>query len=623
LLAFAAETEAVTLTSDIGSQSSLPRRSELPPEQCWDLESIFPTTDAFDRKMDEIAARLPELEQFQGKLGSSSALLADGLSLRDDLSAEIDRLRSYGSLKAYEDSGDTERVALRDRSFAIYARGKAAAAFFEPEILAIDPAVIERWIAEKPALEIYRYYFATLRRKASNIRSAEVEALLADAGATFESFYSTYQALTNNDMRIGPIQDDAGNQVELRPADRLRYTLHQQRDVREAAWKAYADAHLSLRHTLAANYAGSVAANVFMARAHGYASAAEAVLAIPALPRSILDTTIETVRRHFPVWQRYFRVRRRLLGVDRMHGWDVSEMPIPRPGRPRPSPIPYVSGLEIVGHALAPLGEEYVGIMRRAVAERWIDPLPSAGKFNGAFSSGSFLTYPYLMLHWLGDIGSLSVLAHELGHAIHSYYTWTNQPYVYNDYSNFVAEAMSNLNQFLLADHLLATRDDPDMLINVIEERMGYSVRYLLNMPLLAHFERDAHAAVERGEALTADRLIDSMASLYKEAYGDTVEFDYERMGITWASYPHLYNPFYVFQYATGMAAAAALARQVREEGAPAAARLVQLMKAGASGDSIDLLLAAGVDMRTPAPLDDAFALLSRYIDRLEELARA
>jgi oligoendopeptidase F len=618
LLAFVTETEAVTLTSETGSQSSLPRRSELPPEHCWDLESIFPTPDAFDRKIDEIATRLPELEAFRGKLGSSAEALADGLALRDELFAELDRLRSYGSLKGYEDSGDAVRVALRDRSFAIYARGQSAAAFFEPEILAIEPATLDRWSNEHAELGIYGYYFNTLRRKASSIRSADVEALLTDANATFESFYSTYQALTNNDMRIGPIQDDAGKQIMLRPADRLRFTLHQKRGVREAAWNAYADAHLGLRHTLAANYAGAVSSNVFMARARGYESAAEAVLAIDSLPRSILDITIETVRRHFPVWQRYFRVRGRLLGVDRMHGWDVSEMPIPRPGRSLPATIAYNDGIEIIAEALAPLGEEYVAVIRRAVAERWIDPLPNEGKFNGAFSSGSYLTYPFLMLHWHGDIGSLSVLAHELGHAIHSYYAWTHQPFVYNEYSNFVAETMSNLNQFLLADHLLATNDDPNVLINVIEERMGHSVRYLLNMPLLARFELDAHTAVERGEALTADRLIDSMAALYQEAYGDVVEFDYERMGITWATDPHLYNPFYVFQYATGMAAAASLARQLRDEGAPAAARLLQLAQAGASADSLDLLLAAGIDMRTSAPLDDAFALLNSYIDRLE-----
>jgi oligoendopeptidase F len=567
--------------------------------------------------MDEIAARLPELEQFRGKLGSSAATLLDGLALRDELFAELDRLRSYGSLKGYEDSGDAERIALRDRSFAIHARGQATAAFVEPEILAIDRDTLEHWM-DTPALQIYRHYFDMLHLKASHIRSVEVESLLADAEATFGSFYSTYQALTNSDMQIGSIEDDAGQHVELRPADRLRFILHQNRDVRERAWKAYADAFLGMRHTLAANYAGAVASNVFMARARGYESSAEATLAVDALPRSILDTTIETVRRHVPVWQRYFRVRGKLLGVERMHSWDVSEMPIPRPGRSPAIPIAFGDGIEQIARALAPLGEEYVGVMRRAVAERWIDPVPNAGKFNGAFSSGSYLTHPFLMIHWHGDIGSVSVLAHELGHSIHSYYSWTHQPYIYSDYTNFVAETMSNLHQFLLADQLLATNDDPETLIGIIEERMGYSLRYLFNMPLLARFELEAHTAVERGEALTAERLIDSMAELYREAYGDAVEFDHDRMGINWASYPHLYNPFYVFQYATGIAAAATLARQVREEGEPAIARLLRLIKAGASADSLDLLLDAGVDMRTSAPLDDAFALLSSYIDRLE-----
>jgi oligoendopeptidase F len=295
-------------------------------------------------------------------------------------------------------------------------------------------------------------------------------------------------------------------------------------------------------------------------------------------------------------------------------------MPIPRPGR---APLPFITypeGLALVASALASLGDEYTDVLRRAVDERWIDPLPNAGKFNGAFSSGTYLTHPFLCLNWNGDLAAVSVLTHELGHSFHSHYSWTHQPYVYAYYSDFVAEAVSNLHQFLLADHLLATVNDPDVIVSVIEERMGYSLRYLFNMPLLAKFELDAHAAVERGEALTAEGLIDAMAALYREGYGDAVVLDHERMGIAWATYSHLYGGFYVYQYATGMAAAAALARQVRDEGAAAIQRLLRLMRAGASADALELLDAAGVDMRTPAPLEAAFDLLGSYIDRLEQL---
>jgi oligoendopeptidase F len=597
-----------------------PQRRELPAAQCWDLESIFATPQDFDERAAAITTRLPELAAFRGQLGTSAATLLAGLTLRDELLAELDRLRTYGVLRMSEDASDSAKVDLRDRALALQARGRAAAAFFEPELLAIDPATLERYCQEERDLDVYRHSFATLRQRAANVRSPEIEALLAAAATPLGTFEWTYQALVTNDLRFGSIRDTAGQTIELQQHNRFHYLHRQDRAVREVAWKAYADAYLALRHTLASNLGGVVATHVFLAQARGYPSAADAALAQQGIPRAILDTTIETVWRHFPVWQRYCRVRARLLGVELAHDWDISEMPIPRPDRAPLPFIPYEDGFALVQRALAPLGDEYAGVLQRARAERWIDPLPNVGKVSGAFSSGSYLTHPFLCLNWAGDLAAVSVLAHELGHSIHSYYSWTHQPYVYGYYSDFVAEAVSNLHQFLLADYLLATVDDPDILVSVIEERMGYSLRYLFTMPLLARFELDAHARVERGEALTAESMLTAMADLYRQGYGEAVVLDPERMGITWATFGHLYGDFYIYQYATGMAAAAALARQIREEGPPAIERLLTLLRAGASADPNEILAAAGVDMRTPAPLEAAFELLSSYIDRLEQL---
>ena len=459
-----------------------------------------------------------------------------------------------------------------------------------------------------------------MRRHAAHSRSAEVEALLASAEDALGAFYWSYTALTDGDLRFGTLRDEAGAEVELRQNNRFRYLHSQQRAVRQAAWQTYADAFLRVRHTLAANFAGAVKANVARARARGYPSAIEAALARQDVPRAVFDTTLATVWRHFPLWQRYFRVRARLLGVETAQGWDISEMPIPRPDRPPPAYIPYEAGLQLVMRALEPLGDAYAAVLRRAVDERWIDSLPNAGKFSGAFSSGSYLTRPFLCLNWAGDLAAVSVLAHELGHSVHSYFSWTRQPYVYAYCSDFVAEAVSNLHQFLLAEQLLATNDDPQLLLGVLEERMGYCLRYVFTMPLLARFELDAHAAIERGDAVTADNLSAAMLALYAEGYGATVTLDHARMGIAWAMFTHLYGNFYTYQYATGLAAGASLARQIRTEGQPASGRLRTLLEAGGSADPLDLLTEAGVDMRTPAPLEAVFALMASYVDRLEQL---
>lgn len=608
------------MAADPAQPTAIPARRDRPPEDCWDLESIFSTTEAFAAHLTEIARRLPELEQFREQLGSSAATLRAGLALRDELMAELDRLRTYGVLRESEDASDAERVALRNRALALQSRGRATAAFIEPEILAIEPTTLDRFYQKEPELAVYRHYFDTLRRRVANVRSQEVETVLADADDALGSFTWTYNALVDADLRFGTIRNEAGASVKLQQNNRFRYLHSQQRSVREKAWKSYTDAYLQLRHTLAANLAGAVKANVFRARARGYASAVDAALDQQAIPRLVLEQTLDTVWEHFPIWQRYFRVRARLLGVEQAHGWDVSEMPIPRPDRLALPFISYAEGFALVERALAPLGDEYASVLRRAKSERWIDPLPNVGKFSGAFSSGSYLTRPFLCLNWAGDFAAVSVLAHELGHSIHSHYSWTHQPYVYAYYSDFVAEAVSNLHQFLLADHLLATVDDPDILIGVIEERMGYSLRYLFTMPLLARFELDVHALVERGEALTAEGMISAMADLYRQGYGDAVAMDPQRMGIAWAMFSHLYGAFSIYQYATGMAAAAALARQIREEGPPAVERLIALLRAGASADSVDLLLTAGVDMRGPDAMRAAFARMTTYIDRLEQL---
>jgi oligoendopeptidase F len=353
-----------------------------------------------------------------------------------------------------------------------------------------------------------------------------------------------------------------------------------------------------------------------MARARRYPSALEAAMDASNLPVAVFHNLVETFRRNLPTWHRYWRVRRQALGYDTLHSYDVKA-----PLTSKMPEVPFAQAIDWIGAGMRPLGDEYVAVLRRGVLEqRWVDIYPNQGKRMGAYSNGVAGTRPFILMSYNDDIFSMSTLAHELGHSMHSYYAWQTQPLVYGDYTTFVAEVASNFNQALVRAHLLETSHDPDFQIAVIEEAMSNFHRYFFVMPTLARFELEIHQRVERGEALTAETMIALMADLFQEGYGDEVEVDRERVGITWAQFStHMYSNFYVFQYATGISAAHALAAGVLA-GRGAADSYLAFLKAGGSLYPIDALKLAGVDMTSPAPVEATFATLASYVDRLSDL---
>lgn len=593
----------------------LPKRSELPTEERWDIESLFATDAAWEAAYDALSARLPELAQYQNRLGESGETLLAALRLRDALMAELSRVVIYASLCRSEDATNATYVTLASRVQGLNARAQAVAAYYGPEILDLDSTILDRWVAATPGLDTYRHYFTKPAQMRGHIRSPEVEELLAQAQDMSETFRTIHGALENADMEFGEIADETGQPARLGPGNLQRYLGSENREVRRAAWEQSADAYLRMQHTFAGTLIGAVKRDVFNARARNFSSSLDAALAPNAIPTAVFHNLLDTVWKNFPTWQRYFAVRRKVLGVERMHGWDITA-PLQRDA-PR---IPYAEGIEMIAQGLAPLGEEYVGIVRRAAAERWVDRGANIGKGGGAFSSGAAGTHPFISMNYTDSVASMSTLAHELGHSLHSYYTWQTQPTVYARYSMFVAETASNMHQAFVGAHLLATHNDPVFLLELIEERMRNHLRYFFTMPILARFEFDCHTRIERGEALSAEGMNDLLADLYRQGYGSEVEIDAPRMGVTWARFSHFFSPYYVFQYATGIAAAAAIAQQVREEGAPAAARYLTFLKTGDAAFPIDALRTAGIDMTDPPPVQAAFDILAGYVERLEQL---
>jgi oligoendopeptidase F len=600
------------------SSITLPARSELPVEQTWDLTSLFATMEDWEEAYTRLVADLPTAQSYQGQLGESPARLAAWLDFWQKIQHDLQRIIMFAYL---DNSGETTNqgsVARLGRATTLASQVQAAIAFAEPELMTIGFDQLYHWVDSEPTLRVYGYYLQRLERNQAHIRSAEVEELLGQAEDAFRTANGTHGILTNSDLKIASAQNSEDDQrLEVGQGNVQALVASPDRTIRRTAWENYADAHLAFKNTMANCLIAGVKQNVFRARARRYPSALAAALAPNHIPVSVFHNLIQTFRQHLPTWHRYWRLRRRALGVERLYEYDIKA-----PLAQSQIRVPYQQAVEWVVAGMALLGKDYVSVVRRgALVERWIDIYPNKGKRAGAFSYGGPSTHPFILLNYNDDLMSASVLAHELGHSLHSYYSWKTQPFVYARYTLFAAEVASNFNQALVRDYLLRTHADPDFQITLLEEAMYNFHRYFFVMPTLARFELELHERVERGQALNADTLTQLMADLFAEGYGSEVEMDVQRIGITWAEFStHLYSNFYVFQYATGIAGAHALAGRVLAGEAGAVERYLTFLSAGGSCDVLEALNNAGVDLASPEPVEQAFAVLAGYVERLEQL---
>lgn len=595
----------------------VPERAEIPVQFTWDAESVFPSEEAWEAAVDSVAARMDTLKAFRGRLADGPAVLADYLELAEELLRTAGKVGVYARMFYAVNTADQVAQARTDRAMALASRLGAAMAFGEPELLAIGAETLQRWAREEPRLAHYAHSFERLAQRAPHIRSSEVEELLRQVGEPFATAAATHGVLTNADMRFEPAEDATGERYEIAQGTINALVTHPYRSVRKSAWEHYADAHLALKFTQANCLATGVKQNVFIARARGYNSALEAALKPNFIPLEVFHNLIATFKANLPTWHRYWRLRRRALGLEELHVYDTRA-----PLTATPMRVPYEQAVDWICAGMAPLGEEYVAAMRRGLVEqRWVDVYPNKGKRAGAFSMGVPGTHPFIMMSYNDDIFGLSTLAHELGHSMHSYYTRGTQPFVYANYGLFLAEVASNFNQAVVRHFLLGQLSDREAQISVIEEAMANFHRYFFIMPTLARFELEIHERVERGQALTADSMIALMADLFAEGYGPEVIVDRERVGSTWMQFAtHLYSNFYVYQYATGISGAHALAEGVLAGQPGAAERYLTFLKAGSSAYPLEILRQAGVDMTSPEPVEQTFGVFARYVERLEQM---
>jgi oligoendopeptidase F len=598
------------------TRDRLPSRSEIDPQYTWNAESVFASIEAWEAEFASVAASLPGLRSFEGRLAQGPSVLLQARTSMEALEQRLWRLGVYSGMDSAVDTTNQAATERDGRVQGLFGQFLAAIGYVQPELLAIGPEALRQWMVEEPRLAIYEHYFGDLCRRSDHVRSAEVEELLGLAADPFAGAMTSWSMLTNADMQFQPAVAGDGAESALSQSTYDALLANSDRELRRTAWERYTDQYLAHKNTLASNLLTSVKQNVLQMRARRYESTLEMAMFDNAIPVAVFHNLIETFRKHLPVWHRYWAVRRKALGVETLQPYDIWA-----PLTSQPATVGYQQAVTWICEALAPLGQDYVDTIRRGCLEqRWIDVYPSQGKSSGAFSSGSQLTYPFIMMSYTDDSHSLGTLAHELGHSMHSYLAWQTQPPVYSGYSLFAAEVASNFHQAMMRAYLLQQDLPRDVQIGIIEEAMSNFHRYFLVMPTLARFELEVHQRIERGEGITADGMIDLLAGLAAEGFGDEMAFDRERVGIGWATFPHLYADYYVFQYATGISGAHALSNRILSGTSGAADDYLGFLRAGGSQYPLDALRMAGVDLASPQPVEETFAVLSGLIDRLEAL---
>ncbi len=594
----------------------LPKRQELPKEFTWDLEAIYPTQAEWEQDFALAESLMPKLEAYQGTLGQSAAQLLGCLQLREKGSLIFGKLLVYAHMRQDEDNTNSFYQALNDRAMTLATRAQGAQAFIEPEILALPEGTLERFQAEEPGLALYAHYLDDLLRQRGNVRSAEVEQLLAQVGEIARGPDQIFSMLNNADIKFPAIKDEQGNEVELTKGRYIQFMESADRRVRQDAFMALYGTYRKYLHTVAATHSASIKKDVFFARARRYESALAGALSGSNIPVSVYHNLLTTVNRNLPLLHRYMGLRKRLLGLEELHMYDLYTPLVQEVSRR----IEYPEARELVTAALAPLGAEYQQAVQMVFESRWIDVYENEGKTSGAYSGGSYATPPFVLMNYDNNLNSVFTLAHELGHSLHSHYTRRHQPHVYGYYTLFVAEVASTLNEALLTHHLLQQTTDKRLQMYLINHDLEAFRTTLYRQTMFAEYELLVHEKVEKGEPLTAENLCQVYYDLNVKYHGPDVAVDRD-IELEWMRIPHFYRAFYVYQYATGLSAATALSQQILQEGQPAVDRYLGFLKAGGSDYSINLLRGAGVDMAAPEPVQQALDQFGRLLDQMEALA--
>jgi oligoendopeptidase F len=595
-------------------QASVPARQDIAPAFRWRLDHIFDTAAAWEEEVVRVEALIGAIAARAGTLAQGPEAMAGALRLHGELGERLDRCYVWAHLLRDQDTREPDSQARAERASRLSTRSAEATSFLEPEILAVPKERLEEFRAD-PAIAPWRHYLGNLIRMKEHTLSPREEELLAMAGDVTRVPRTAFGMLNDADLTFRPIRDESGREVELTKGRYSAFMESLDRRVRRDAWSSLTEGYELHRNTLASLLQGSVQRDHFYARARGYRTALDAALFPNRIPVEVFHTLLDTVAKRRGAIHRYMETRKRILQLDQLKVYDLY-VPL---STAEPPKFTYDEARRLLREGLAPLGERYLSVMGEGLdGGGWVDVYESRGKRSGAYSWGAYGTHPYVLMNYQGTLDHLFTLAHEMGHAMHSWYTVKEQPYHDSHYPIFLAEVASTTNEALLMDHLLEVTEDPDRKLALLNQYIDQIRGTVITQVMFADFEYRIHEMIERGEPLTADILSGLYRDVFTATLGPALEFD-DRSALGWARIPHFYSGYYVYQYATGYAAAIALSRRVLGGGDREREEYLGFLRAGDSDYPIEILRRAGVDLTSPGPVDDTLDLFESLLEQLEE----
>ncbi|SHF02068.1 oligoendopeptidase F [Clostridium fallax] len=591
-------------------------RDEIPQRDKWQVEKIYENVDQWNNDFEDLKKEALNLKDFQGKLNNSKTIL-DYLSLSEKVERKAEKLMVYAHLRSDEDTANVEFQVLKNKIDGYLAELGSYTAFFVPEILSLKDGTIEEFIKEEPKLLDYKFFFEDILKEKPHILSKEMEELMASVSDCLSAPQNIYGILTNAEMNFKSIKNENGEEVELTEGNYNNYIKNKNREVRKEAFQSLFGEYKKFENTIATSLTSSIKNFIFNSKTRKYKNSLDASLSPNNIPTEVYYNAIETIDKKLPSLHRYVDIKKKLLGLDEIHMYDLY-VPVVEIEK---EDIAFPKAVEMVEEGLRPLGDEYISLFKKGINNGWIDIYENKGKRGGAYSWGCYDTMPYVLLNYNYELNDVSTLAHEMGHSIHSYYSKENQPFHYSQYTLFCAEVASTTNEILLIHHLIEKEKDDKKKLFLINQELEQIRTTVFRQLMFAEFELITHEKIEGGTPLSSKDLDNIWHDLNVKFFGKDIIIDSE-IDVEWARIPHFYRDFYVYQYATGYSAASAFANSILDKKENAVEKYKGFLKAGGSNYPIDILKNAGVDMTTSKPLEATINRFDELLDMLEKIIK-
>lgn len=598
-------------------QQKLPKRDEVAKELTWRLEDIYDDESKWESELNKVNELADKFASYQGKISKDSKSLLEVSKLAEEVELYLDRVYGYAHMREDQDTANSKYQGMKQRALSTYMAVSEKSAFIDPEILQISDADLEKFYAETPELDRYKRKIAETRRLKEHMLDAATEALLASAGEMQGASQKAYGMLANADLKFPSVKDSKGEEVQLSNGRFVPTQMSKDRDLRKASFEAFYGRYEEFKNTWAAMYDGEVKSRIFEAKARKYGSAFEAAVDHNDVSPAVCDSLFESIHDNMDKMHRYVTLRKKLLGVDELHMYDVYVGMLPD----FDMKVSYEEAKELSLKALAPLGEDYLEVVKEAYENRWIDVVENEGKRGGAYSSGVYDVHPYMLLNYNDTLDDVFTLVHEMGHSMHTWYSNKAQTIVDAGYKIFVAEVASTTNEVLLYHYMKDNAKSKEEKAFIINHFLDSFKGTMFRQTMFEEFERKTCEMAEAGTPLTAESLYDVYLDLNKQYFGKDMISD-PQIGWEWCRIPHFYYNFYVYQYATSFAAAVAIADRILKEGKPAVDQYKKFLSSGCTQDPVSLLKIAGVDLTTKAPIDSALAVFGEAISEMEEITK-